>query len=166
MLFVIIWEKMKWNLYSKLHLSVIPVTIDIHIIKIDKILLNTFGRGTFEGFGSAGDYWESKVSFSEIKLESTSKDKILFIEKMETYAKLKPCPAKLDWSFLTIINKSLQNSIKTEGIENTKCAAKAISISNSYFKNWEATYHMDGYLITPFELASRKAACEILKKVK
>ena len=133
---------------------------------IEKIIINTFGRGTMEGFGSAGDYWEAKVLFSNVKMEDPETGEIFFDENMETYAKLKPCPVKLDWTFLTIVNKSLQNSSLMEEIADARTAAKAVSKGKAYVKNWEASYHIEGYRITPMEVAARKAACKLIMNCK
>jgi hypothetical protein len=36
--------------------------------QVECVILNTYGHGTKEGFGSAGNYWEATVFFSNIKL--------------------------------------------------------------------------------------------------
>ena len=89
-----------------------------------------------EGFGSAGDYWEAKVFFADIKVEDTTSNEMLFNGTMETYAKLKPCPVKLDWTFLSLVNRSLNSSFQMQEIRQAKTAAQAVSKGKAYFQYW------------------------------
>ncbi|MBN1521267.1 MAG: hypothetical protein JW928_01940 [Candidatus Aureabacteria bacterium] len=134
--------------------------------RIEKIILNTFGRGTVEGFGSAGDYWEARIFFSDITVKETHAEKILFHGNTETYAKLKPCPVKLDWTFLSLVNRSLNSSLQMQEMQEAKTALQALSKGKAYLKNWEASYSIEGYQMTPMEVAARKAACELIGKLR
>ena len=133
---------------------------------IEKIILNTYGRGTVEGFGSAGDYWEAKILLEDVTVTDQRSDEILYQGEIETYAKLRPCPVQLKWNFMTMINKSLSSSTRLPEVGSANTAVQSLSKGTSFAKTWDAAYFIDGYKTTPIEVAARQAACELLMRSK
>ncbi|MBN2145368.1 MAG: hypothetical protein JW774_12185 [Candidatus Aureabacteria bacterium] len=129
---------------------------------IEKIILNTYGRGFIGGYGSAGDYWEARIFFTGIKLIETASSNTIYEDNMETYAKLAPCPIKLNWSLFTVVSNSLSMAFQVPA----KTFLGTVAQGRDAIYSWKATYQMDNYMVTPIEVASRKGACELLKRIK
>lgn len=134
--------------------------------KIEKIVLNTYGRGFKEGYGSAGNYWEATVTLAGLKVEDTSSKHVLFEGNIETYAKLQPCPVTLDWTMLAYACKSLNGALELQKMQQAKTVLTAASKGEAYLENFKPTYSIEGYRITPIEVAARKAAVELLTRIK
>lgn len=114
---------------------------------VELIDLNTFGRGTIEGFGSAGNYWEATVKFKDVQLKDLNTQKSTKVGGIQAYAKLEPSPATLNWTMLTVVLKSLQ-----EGAQG-------------YLNTWQGEYSIEPHLISPIEVAARYAAFQFLQRV-
>ncbi len=134
--------------------------------KVDRIILNTYGRGTKEGLGSAGNYWEATVFFSNIQLKDIQSNRILGTEDIESYAKLDNSPAKLDWTMLTVAVKSLQGALYLHQMQAASSPLTAISKAKRYVETWEADYTLDDRVISPIEVAARHAAAQFLQKIR
>lgn len=133
--------------------------------KVERVVLNTYGQGTIEGFGSAGNYWEATVYFSDIKLKETGSDRVIWEGELKSYAKLDNSPAKLDWNILTVVTKSLNGALKLQKIQAAANPLDAMSSTSSYINNWEATYNLERTDITPIEVAARHAVIQFLSEV-
>ncbi len=70
---------------------------------IAKIVINTYGYG-FKGFGSAGDYWESYITFKNLNLTDSCSDYRLFVPEITSYAKLQGSPIKIYGGLLQALN--------------------------------------------------------------
>jgi len=134
--------------------------------KVERVVLNTFGHGTKEGFGSAGDYWEATVSFSNIQLKDTRSNKVFRVDDIQSYAKLEDSPAELDWTMLTVAVKSLQGALYLSQMQAASSVLAAASKGKKYVETWKADYTLDNYVISPIEVAARHAAAQFLQKVK
>jgi len=122
---------------------------------VRSVAVDTYGHGTVEGFGSAGDYWEARIVFSGLRLVETRSGRVLWQGDQSGYAKLSPCPAHLDWTMLTLVERSLRG---------TALLAGGLKNANEYLHNFEGSYTLDAKAATPIELAGRVAAAEWLAK--
>ena len=134
--------------------------------KVERVILNTYGHGTIEGFGSAGNYWEATVLFSNIQLEDMRSNKLFRVNDIQSYAKLEDSPAQLDWTILTVAVKSLQGALYLYQMQTTSSPLTAVSKGKKYVETWKADYRLDNYVISPIEVAARHAAAQFLQKVK
>ena len=123
---------------------------------VRSVTLNTYGHGTVEGFGSAGDYWDARVDFAGLRLVETRTGRVLWQGDQAGYAKLSPCPAHLDWTMLTLVEKSLRGHVLLAG---------GVKNADDYLHNFEGSYTLDDKAGTPIERAARVAAAEWLTKV-
>jgi len=134
--------------------------------KVQRVILNTYGHGTKEGFGSAGNYWEATVFFSNVRLRDMRSNKVLWAGDIQGYAKLKNSPAKLDWTMLTVAIKSLKGAFYLQQIQTVSSPLTVMSKAKGYVKNWEADYTLDPYEVSPIEVAARHAAAKFLQNIK
>jgi hypothetical protein len=134
--------------------------------KVERVLLNTYGHGTKEGFGSAGNYWEATVFFSNIQLKDTQSDRVFRVDDIQSYAKLENCPAQLDWTMLTVAVKSLQGALLLYQIQTASSPLTVASKGKKYVETFKADYTVDKYVISPIEVAARHAAAQFLQRVK
>ena len=146
-----------------------PSSKDFDLIltgKVERVILNTYGHGTREGFGSAGDYWEATVFFSNIRLRDMRSNKILKADTIQSYAKMKDSPAELDWTMLTVAVKSLQGALYLYQMQTASSALTVVTKGKKYVETWKADYTLDNYVISPIEVAARHAAAQFLQEVK
>ena len=134
--------------------------------KVERVLLNTYGHGTKEGFGSAGNYWEATVFFSNIQLKDTQSNRVFGVDDIQSYAKLENCPAQLDWTMLTVAVKSLQGALLLYQIQTASSPLTVVSKGKKYVETFKADYTLDKYVISPIEVAARHAAAQFLQRVK
>ncbi len=134
--------------------------------KVERVILNTYGHGTKEGFGSAGNYWEATVLFSGIQLKDMRSNRIFRINDIQSYAKLEDSPAQLDWTMLTVAVKSLQGALYLYQMQTASSALTAASKGKKYVETWKADYTLDNYMVSPIEVAARHAAARFLQEVK
>jgi hypothetical protein len=134
--------------------------------KVERVTLNTYGYGTKEGFGSAGNYWEATVFFSNIQLKHMRSNKVFWIDDVQGYAKLENSPAKLDWTMLTVAVKSLKGALYLQQMQAASSLLTAASKLKGYVENWEADYTLDHYEVSPIEVAARHAAAQLLRNMK
>lgn len=122
---------------------------------ISSIEMNTYGRGltgTFEGYGSAGNYWEAEISFTDIVV-ADAKGSPIWKGNLTNYCKLATSPVKLDWTMFTLISKSLKMSTING---NPLSSAEAISAS-------KADYQLQATQTNPVEIAARLAAQDLIR---
>ncbi|MBI5211031.1 MAG: hypothetical protein HY927_13760 [Elusimicrobia bacterium] len=131
--------------------------------KVDEVVLNTYGGGTKEGFGSAGKYWEAVVRLS-LGLKEKDGAAPLWEGAVESYAKLSPCPAQLDWTMLTLTVKALEGAVGMQKLSAAK-GLDVLSAGKSYAATFEGSYQLEPSKTTPIEVAARHAAVEFLKRV-
>jgi len=134
--------------------------------KVKRVILNTYGHGTKEGFGSAGNYWEATVFFANIQLKDMQSNEVLWAGDIQGYAKLKDSPARLDWTMLTVAIKSLKGALYLQQMQAAASPLKAMSKAKGYVTNWEADYTVERYEISPIEVAARHAAAQFLQNIK
>jgi hypothetical protein len=134
--------------------------------KVEQVILNTYGHGTKEGYGSAGNYWEATVSFSNVTLNNMRSNKVLWAGDIQGYAKLENSPAKLDWTMLTVALKSLQGALYLQQMQAAASPLSAMSKGKSYVQTWEADYTIDRYEVSPIEVAARHAAAQFLQNIR
>lgn len=130
----------------------IPLAIKGGITSIE---LNTYGHGlsgSFEGVGSAGNYWEAEVSFSGITVTDPH-GTVIWKGDIVKYCKLANSPVKLDWTAFTLISKSLK--MVGSGGSILK-AGEAVSASG-------AEYRLEATSSNPVEISSRLAALYLLQ---
>ncbi len=130
--------------------------------RVDRIVINTYGRGTIEGFGSAGDYWEATVYISDIQVKDVRSGTVLWQGNVKSYAKLENSPAKLDWNILTLGKKILNGALELQKVQTATTPMGVASAAEAYVRNWEGTYTLDRTDITPVEVAGRYAAMQFL----
>lgn len=120
------------------------------------IELNTYGQGTREGFGSAGNYWEATIELTDVTVVRTSDRAVVWSGGVTQYCKLQDSPAKLTWTMFTLMRKSLENSVAlSAGL--TPAGVKRM------VENTAGEYDLDQTRRTPVEIAARLAAIEVLK---
>lgn len=128
--------------------------------RLRTVVLNTYGKGTKEGFGSAGDYWEATVKFEGLELRDRRSGALLWAGPLEEYAKARPCPASLDWDLLTLSVKILSSSVALQTVATGGVAA--IGAGKDYVQTFAADYTLDRTQVSPIEVAGRKAAQHFL----
>jgi hypothetical protein len=133
--------------------------------KVERVILNTYGHGTKEGYGSAGNYWEATVLFSNIELRDIQSNELLWAGDIKGYAKLENSPARLDWTMLTVAIKSLQAALYLQQMQAAASPLSAMSKGKSYVQTWEADYTIEPYEISPIEVAARHAAAQFLQNI-
>ena len=133
---------------------------------VERVILNTYGHGTKEGFGSAGNYWEATVLLSGIQLKDMRSNRVFRINDIQSYAKLEDSPAQLDWTMLTVAVKSLQGALYLHQMQTASSALTAASKGKKYVETWKADYTLDNYMVSPIEVAARHAAARVLQEVK
>jgi len=130
---------------------------------VKTVTLNTFGNGTVEGFGTAGNYWEATVVFTDLRLSRAGK--LLWQGGETAYAKLSPCPARLDWTLLTLLVKSLNGAVKLQALKKATGPQAIVAAAKGYLYNFEGTYTMDKTRTTPIDVAARLAAVQMLRRM-
>jgi hypothetical protein len=131
---------------------------------LKSVTLNTYGHGTVEGYGSAGNYWEARVEFAEVTLTDTRTGRVVTHGPREGYAKLAPSPARLDWTMLDLLAKSLKGAMILHDLKTVKNPTGILTKGKDYLYNFEGTYTMDEVKETPIDLAARVAAVDLLEK--
>jgi len=134
--------------------------------KVKRVILNTYGHGTKEGYGSAGNYWEATVFFSNVTLNNMRSNKVIWAGDIQGYAKLENSPAKLDWTMLTVALKSLQGALYLQQMQAAASPLSGMSKGKSYVQTWEADYTIDRYEVSPIEVAARHAAAQFLQNIR
>jgi len=128
---------------------------------LEVVTLHTYGHGSKEGFGTAGNYWEAKVEFADLQLTETGTGRVLWRGGQEGYARLSPCPATMDWGMLTVLAKTLQSTMILVKMQT--------SLNPMGFKQLADTldgaYSVAEIQATPIDLAARVAAVDMLAKV-
>ncbi len=77
---------------------------------IDKIELNTYGQGIKGSKAlSAGNYWESYVTISNIQIKTQKDTKT--IKQIDYYSKLLPSPVELTWTQWDVTKKALTYTV-------------------------------------------------------
>ena len=132
---------------------------------LEAVTLDTYGHGTVEGFGSAGDYWEAKVEFAHVRLTETRTGRVLWEGQPSGYAKLSPCPAHLDWTMLTVLTRSLKGALILGKLQTVHNPMGLVQGGKDYLYNWEGSYTLDQPPVTPIDLAGRQAAAAMLAQV-
>ena len=133
--------------------------------KVELVTLNTYGHGTKEGFGSAGNYWEATVVFSNLQLTDTRSNRDFHVDDIKSYAKLDNSPTKLDWTMLTVAVKSLKGAFYLHQMQTASNPLKAGSKAKAYVETWKADYTVDEYTISPIEVAARHAAAQFIQQI-
>lgn len=113
--------------------------------KVSKITIKTYGRG-YGGVGSAGDYWESYTSLTDITVFDSCENKKQHIGNIDAYAKVKDSPVKLKGSVL-------------EGI------LLGIEIIKNPLKGLMPDYELEDTLQSPMYLTGRIAAQKLIMKL-
>ena len=134
--------------------------------KVERVILNTYGHGTEEGFGSAGNYWEATIFLSDIRLKHMQSNRVFRVDYIQSYAKLDNSPAKLDWTMLTVAVKSLQGALYLYQMHTASSPFTAISKGKKYVETWKADYVLDKYVVSPIEVAARHAAAQFLQRLR
>ena len=132
---------------------------------VQTVTLNTYGHGTVEGLGSAGDYWEATVAFSQVRLTENRTGRVLYEGQPTGYARLSPCPAHLDWTNLDVLTKSLKGAMILSKLKTVHDPSGLIKGGKDYLYNFEGTYTLDKPPVTPIDLAGRQAAASMLAQV-
>jgi hypothetical protein len=125
---------------------------------VRSVELNTYGQGTREGFGTAGNYWEATVELADVAIIRSSDNAAVWRGDMTEYCKLADSPAKLDWTIFTVLQKSLQEGLALSKGITPGGVQEAIEIS-------AASYEVGPVQKTPVEIASRLAALDVLKRI-
>jgi hypothetical protein len=125
------------------------------------VTMDTYGHGSKEGFGSAGNYWEAKVEFSELKLTEALTGRVLWEGSQEGYARLTPCPLHMDWGILKVLVQTMSTSLQ---LSTPKGLLNQV-VSRDAFDGYEGSFKLEDVTATPIEVAARQAAVEMLGKV-
>ncbi len=133
--------------------------------KVAQIVLNTYGRGTREGLGSAGNYWEATLLYSDIQLRNLRAGRIVWDGNIERYAKLENSPATLDWTNLTLAVNSLRGAMLLSQMQMSSSLLTGASKGKDYIENFEAEYSISDYTVSPIEVAARHAAVLFLQQI-
>ena len=132
---------------------------------LQTVTLDTYGHGTVEGFGSAGDYWDATVAFSRVRLTETRTGRVLWEGQPTGYARLSPCPAHLDYTMLTVLTKSLKGAMILGKLQTARNPSGLLKEGKDYLYNWEGSYTLEPPPATPIDLAGRRAAAAMLAQV-
>ena len=133
--------------------------------EVKRVILNTFGGGTLEGLGSAGNYWEATVLFTGLQLKELSTNRTIWQGKLEQYAKLENSPARLNWGNLTLVTKSIEGAFFLQEVQASANLVDTISGGNRYIKHWQGDYSLQHYDVSPIEVAARYAAIKFLRAI-
>jgi hypothetical protein len=125
---------------------------------VRSVELNTYGQGTREGFGTAGNYWEATVELADVAIIRSSDNAQVWRGDMTEYCKLADSPAKLDWTIFTVLQKSLQEGLALSKGITPGGVQEAIETS-------AASYEVGPVQKTPVEIASRLAALDVLRRI-
>ncbi len=124
--------------------------------RVASVEINTYGRGTVEGFGGAGDYWEATVIFKDMVFEDLLSHRVLWQGDVNAYAKLNGSPVQLDWTVLDVVLKSLRMGMAMSGASPDPLKVLRAA------RNFEATYSIKEVPATPMEVAGRVGAVKFL----
>jgi len=125
---------------------------------ITSVELNTYGQGTLEGFGSAGNYWEAEIVLTDIAIVHVSDGKTVWRGDLTKYCKLEGSPVKLDWTIFTVIANSLkEGTTLSKGVSSEHVG--------QILENSEADYILEPSQQNPVEIAARLAALDVLKLI-
>lgn len=125
---------------------------------IKSIELNTYGRGLkgkWEGYGSAGNYWEARLELTAVRLADRRSGKVYFEGDLQQYAKRPDSPVTLDMTVSDVIYQSA--SLGLAGTQPLK-VAKAVRSS-------KADYSIGNVQDNPVEFAARLAARELVSLI-
>jgi hypothetical protein len=125
---------------------------------VRSVELNTYGQGTREGFGSAGNYWEASVELGEVVIVRSRDNATVWQGDVIEYCKLPDSPVKLDWTIFTVLQKSLQEGLALSKGVTAGALQDAVETS-------AATYEIGPVQKNPLEIASRLAALEVLRRI-
>jgi len=128
---------------------------------VQAITLDTYGHGSTEGFGTAGNYWEATVEFSGLRLTENRTGRLLWEGPQDGYARLTPCPLHMDWGILKTMIVTLQNSITLAG---PKAAMNPLAVKDT-LNAYDGAYVLDEPHATPIDVAARQAAVALMAKV-
>lgn len=129
------------------------------------VTLDTYGHGTVEGYGSAGNYWEATVEFGPLRLTDARTGQVLWDGPESGYAKLSPCPARLDWTMLTLLTRSLKGAVALGKLQTAHNPAGIVQAGKDYVYAFEGSYTLDEVKATPIDVAARQAAVAMLGRV-
>jgi hypothetical protein len=139
--------------------------------RLASIELNTYGRGLsgrFEGFGSAGDYWEARVRFVDLELREAKTGTALWRGDLARYAKRPDSPAKLEYSHWDLLANSLRIGLAGNNPRKLYDAVKgsgadyALAVPTTPAKPGEPGGGKGSKPDNPVELAARLAARDLL----
>jgi hypothetical protein len=153
-------ELLKWSKKVVLVDRRMPARGAAYVISgsIQSVELNTYGQGTREGFGSAGNYWEAEIVLSDVSIIRTADNTTLWKGVIRQYGKVEGSPAKLNWTIFTVIAKSLQEGVTlSKGV--TPGHLKEVVDTSS------ADYELEQTMRNPVEIAARLAAIDVLKLI-
>ena len=125
------------------------------------VTVNTYGHGSKEGFGTAGNYWESTVAFTDLKLAETATGRVLWEGTQEGFARLTPCPLHMDWGLLKAMIKALSTSLE---MSTPKGMLNQV-VSRDAFQAYDGSFVLEKITATPIDVAARLAAAEMLGRV-
>jgi len=127
---------------------------------VQVVTLNTYGHGSKEGWGSAGNYWEATVEFTNLRLTDNRTGHLLWEGAQDGYARLTPCPLHMDWGILKILATTMQVSLSltSTGTFNPMAVKNASDAL-------DGSYRLEEVAVTPIDVASRLAAVAMLAKV-
>ena len=129
---------------------------------LKSLTVNTYGNGTVEGFGSAGDYWDARVDFVDLQLTDLGSGAVLWQGSPSGYARLSPCPAHLDWTMLDVLTKSLKGAMILSKLKTAGNPMGILKNGKDYVYNFEGSYTMGDLAVTPIDAAARRAATDVL----
>jgi hypothetical protein len=125
---------------------------------VQTVELNTYGPGTREGFGSAGNYWEATIKLGDVVIVRSRDNATVWKGDLTEYCKLPDSPAKLDWTIFTVLQKSLQEGLALSKGVTVGALQDAVDTS-------AASYEIGPIQKNPVEIASRLAALSILQRI-
>ncbi len=112
---------------------------------IANITINTYGDGS-KGLASAGDYWETYITYKNLTLRDSCSDFRFSIPEIVSYAKLKNSPTKTHGNLLDALNFYVKQAINS--LTENQTNSNASEPSNS-----------------TIELASRLAAQRFIEEL-
>jgi hypothetical protein len=126
--------------------------------ELKSIELNTYGRGlsgAFEGFGSAGNYWDARIGLAAVKVVDARNGEVLWQGDIEQYAKLPGSPVKLDMTHFDLLANSLKMSL---------AGAHPLKVAQATYKS-KTDYAVESPRDNPVELAARQCARDLVKRL-
>ncbi len=126
--------------------------------ELKSIELNTYGRGlsgAFEGFGSAGNYWDARIVLAGVKLVDAKRGDVVWQGDIDQYAKLPGSPVKLDMTHFDLLANSLKMSL---------AGANPLKVAQATYKS-KADYSVESPRDNPVELAARQGARDLVKRL-